>query len=79
LGFFQQWHKVILDARPHGQSNTSAVPLAEIGGEAGGVRHARVKWNFTKFLIDRQGRVVRRYGPARRPGGLARDIEAVLR
>jgi len=38
----------------------------------------RIKWNFTKFLIGRDGRVVRRYGPAAKPEALARDIEALL-
>ncbi|WP_338446284.1 glutathione peroxidase [Pelagerythrobacter marensis] len=37
-----------------------------------------VKWNFTKFLIDRQGHVVRRYGPTDKPENLAADIEALL-
>ena len=37
-----------------------------------------VKWNFTKFLIDRQRRVVRRYGPTDKPEKIAPDIEAVL-
>jgi glutathione peroxidase len=37
-----------------------------------------VKWNFTKFLIDREGRVVRRYAPTDSPEGLAQDIEALL-
>lgn len=37
-----------------------------------------IKWNFTKFLIDRQGRAVRRYAPAITPARLARDIEALL-
>jgi glutathione peroxidase len=37
-----------------------------------------IKWNFTKFLVDRQGRVVRRYAPATAPAELARDIEALL-
>jgi glutathione peroxidase len=37
-----------------------------------------VKWNFTKFLIDREGRVVRRYAPTDAPEGLAGDIEALL-
>jgi glutathione peroxidase len=37
-----------------------------------------IKWNFTKFLVDRQGRVVRRYAPAAAPADLARDIEALL-
>ena len=37
-----------------------------------------IKWNFTKFLIDRQGQVVRRYGPTAKPEALAADIEALL-
>jgi len=38
----------------------------------------RVKWNFTKFLIDRQGKVVRRYAPADKPESLEKAIEALL-
>jgi glutathione peroxidase len=37
-----------------------------------------VKWNFTKFLIDRQGRVARRFAPTDKPEALAAAIEAVL-
>ena len=37
-----------------------------------------IKWNFTKFLVDRQRRVVRRYAPTDRPASLALDIEAAL-
>ncbi|KTT76228.1 glutathione peroxidase [Sphingomonas endophytica] len=37
-----------------------------------------VKWNFTKFLVDRQGRVVRRYAPTTKPEELATDIEALF-
>ena len=37
-----------------------------------------IKWNFTKFLIDKAGRVVRRYAPTEKPGNLARDIEPLL-
>jgi glutathione peroxidase len=37
-----------------------------------------IKWNFTKFLVDPQGRVVARYAPADKPQGLAKAIEAVL-
>ena len=37
-----------------------------------------IKWNFTKFLIDRGHRVVRRYAPTDKPEKLARDIEEVL-
>lgn len=37
-----------------------------------------IKWNFTKFLIDRSGQVVRRYAPNDKPESLAADIEALL-
>ncbi|MBT0668421.1 glutathione peroxidase [Novosphingobium profundi] len=37
-----------------------------------------IKWNFTKFLIGRDGQVVRRYGPRDKPEAIARDIEALL-
>jgi len=37
-----------------------------------------IKWNFTKFLIDREGQVVRRYAPTDKPESLERDIEALL-
>ena len=38
----------------------------------------RIKWNFTKFLVDREGRVVRRYAPSTAPERLERDIQALL-
>ncbi|MFN3862812.1 MAG: glutathione peroxidase [Erythrobacter sp.] len=37
-----------------------------------------IKWNFTKFLIDREGHVVRRYAPTDRPESIAKDIEKLL-
>ena len=47
--------------------------------EAPGLLGTRaIKWNFTKFLIDREGRVVKRYAPTARPEDLARDIEPLL-
>lgn len=38
----------------------------------------QIKWNFTKFLIDRHGQAVHRYGSATEPQKLAKDIEAAL-
>ena len=38
----------------------------------------RIKWNFTKFLINQQGEVVKRYAPSTKPGAIASDIEALL-
>ncbi|WP_284455351.1 glutathione peroxidase [Alloalcanivorax xenomutans] len=37
-----------------------------------------IKWNFTKFLVDQSGRVVRRYAPKDKPEALAADIEKQL-
>jgi len=37
-----------------------------------------IKWNFTKFLIDRGGRTVKRYGTDTLPADIAADIEALL-
>jgi glutathione peroxidase len=37
-----------------------------------------IKWNFTKFLIDRDGKVVRRYAPGDKPERIAKDIEKLL-
>ncbi|MCG5515755.1 MULTISPECIES: glutathione peroxidase [unclassified Ectothiorhodospira] len=37
-----------------------------------------VKWNFTKFLVDREGQVVRRYAPNTDPKDIAQDIERLL-
>ena len=37
-----------------------------------------IKWNFTKFLVGRDGHVVKRYAPTETPASLAGDIEAAL-
>ena len=37
-----------------------------------------IKWNFTKFLVNRAGKVLKRYPPQTKPEDLTRDIEAVL-
>ena len=44
-------------------------------GHSGG---GAIKWNFTKFLVDRGGQVVARYAPSTKPAKLIPDIERVL-
>ena len=46
--------------------------------EKGGLLGSAVKWNFTKFLVGRDGQVIRRYAPATKPESLTGDIEAAL-
>jgi len=38
-----------------------------------------IKWNFTKFLIDKKGNVVKRYGSSTKPKEIAKDIEKLLK
>lgn len=37
-----------------------------------------IKWNFTKFLVDASGKVVKRYSPTHRPESIQKDIQALL-
>jgi glutathione peroxidase len=46
--------------------------------EKSGVLGASIKWNFTKFLVDRSGKVVARHAPTTAPGALKKEIEALL-
>ena len=46
--------------------------------EQGGVLADAIKWNFTKFLINREGRVVKRYAPSVEPADIAADIRTLL-
>ncbi|MFT4615354.1 MAG: glutathione peroxidase [Bacteroidia bacterium] len=37
-----------------------------------------IKWNFTKFLVDQSGKVLKRYAPVDKPEAIAKDIEKLL-
>jgi len=43
-----------------------------------GLLGSSIKWNFTKFLVDRSGRVVARHAPTTKPEGLVKEIEGLL-
>ena len=46
--------------------------------EKGGLGPSSIKWNFTKFLVDAEGKVVKRYGSTTKPEKIASDIEKLL-
>jgi glutathione peroxidase len=46
--------------------------------EKSGLLGSSIKWNFTKFLVDRSGKVVARHAPTTSPEGLTKEIEALL-
>jgi len=50
-----------------------------LAAEAPGMLGSKgIKWNFTKFLVGKDGRVIKRYAPQDAPEKLAKDIEAAL-
>ena len=46
--------------------------------EKRGILNSEIKWNFTKFLINREGEVVKRYPPTTEPKSIVKDIEKLL-
>ena len=58
----------------------AAHPLYKwLSAEAPGLLGSKsIKWNFTKFLVGKDGQVIRRYAPTDKPADLAKDVEAAL-
>lgn len=61
-------------------NGANAHPLWKwLTSEAPGILGSQqIKWNFTKFLVGRDGRVIKRYAPTDKPESMQRDIEAAL-
>ncbi|WP_379550671.1 glutathione peroxidase [Erythrobacter sp. W53] len=61
-------------------NGSEASPLFDwMKGEAKGLMGTTaIKWNFTKFLIDREGNVVKRFGSNDKPAAIAKHIEKLL-
>ena len=60
-------------------NGSRAHPLyAYLKSEKTGLLGSGIKWNFTKFLVDRTGKVVGRFAPTVKPDGLKKEIEALL-
>ena len=58
----------------------AAHPLYQwLSAEAPGLLGSKaIKWNFTKFLVGKDGKVIKRYAPLDKPAALVKDIEAAL-
>lgn len=61
-------------------NGANAHPLYHwLSGEAPGLLGSKsIKWNFTKFLIAKDGHVLKRYAPTDEPASLSQDIEAAM-
>jgi len=46
--------------------------------EQGGFLGSKIKWNFTKFLVDREGNVIERYAPITKPEAIEKDLIKLL-
>ena len=57
----------------------NAHPLYKwLKSEKSGVLGGAIKWNFTKFLVDREGKVIERFAPATKPEAIRSKIESLL-
>ncbi len=69
---FQQFHKINVNG-------PDAEPLYTfLKSQAGGIAGSNIKWNFTKFLVDRNGNIVTRHAPPKTPKALEAEIEKLL-
>lgn len=60
-------------------NGSNAIPLYKwLKKQKGGIFGSAVKWNFTKFLVDRNGKVVKRYSPTTPPFKIEKDIKSIL-
>ncbi len=69
---FRQFHKICVNG-----SDTEPL-YTFLKSQAGGIAGSNIKWNFTKFLVDRNGNVVARYAPTKTPKALESEIEKLL-
>ncbi|MBQ7832981.1 MAG: glutathione peroxidase, partial [Lachnospiraceae bacterium] len=69
---FKQFAKVEVNG-------TNEIPLyTYLKEQKGGVMGKKIKWNFTKFLVDREGNVIGRFAPTVKPEELEDKIKGVL-
>ncbi len=69
---FPQFHKINVNG-------SNEAPLYTfLKSKDQSVGGGRIKWNFTKFLVDRDGKVIARFSPAKKPEDLEAEIEKLL-
>ena len=70
---FKQFSKINVNGK-------DAEPLYKyLKSEKGGIFGKRIKWNFTKFLVDKNGNVVKRFAPTTKPEKTERKIVELLK
>ena len=70
---FPQFHKIDVNGENEDPLYTY------LKSQKSGIMGSAIKWNFTKFLVDRKGNVVERFAPTKEPAALEKAIEKALR
>ncbi len=69
---FQMFNKIDVNG-------PNAHPVFEyLRKEQGGILGDKIKWNFTKFLVDKDGNVVKRFAPTKKPEDFEAEVKALL-
>ncbi len=66
------------DEEVHGLKDKATMKLVDSLSKATGRKDSDIRWNFTKFLINRDGTIVKRFAPVAEPASFEKDIEEML-
>lgn len=69
---FQMFSKIDVNGK-----NESPI-FTYLKNEKGGILGKKIKWNFTKFLVDKNGKVIKRYASLTKPEAIEKDIQKLL-
>ena len=67
------------DEEVHGLKDKATMKLVDSLSKSEGRKDGEIRWNFTKFLISKDGSVIKRYAPTTTPGDMEKDIQEMLK
>ena len=67
------------DEEVHGLKDKATMKLVDSLSKSEGRKDGEIRWNFTKFLISKDGSVIKRYAPTTKPEDMEKDIEEMLK
>ena len=67
------------DEEVHGLKDKATMKLVDGLSKAEGRKDGEIRWNFTKFLISKDGSLIKRFAPVAKPEDMEADIEAMLK
>ena len=76
---FKYLTEQVPDEKVSGLKDKAVMKMVDSLSKSDGREEGGVRWNFTKFLISKDGSVIRRYAPVAKPEDMEADIEAMLK